>query len=131
MCIFRRSPAHEHVSAQIHFGFFQLRNTLHMNPADARAMVYEMIPDFQSMGRFKARINHLWLNRFPGKLEEGEAAEAWKSRTDCLLIFHAVFKQSAPGAEVDGSPVHGRVGITTVSGDKIGQGIIGEHFGKV
>ncbi len=51
-----------------------------MNPADAGTMVSEMIPDFQSMGRFKALgINHLWLNRIPGKLEEGEAGEAWKS----------------------------------------------------
>jgi len=77
MCFFGRSPDDEHVSAQVHFGFFQLRNTLHMNPADAGAMVSEMIPDFQSMGRFKARINHLWLNRIPGKLEEGETGEAW------------------------------------------------------
>ena len=46
-------------------------------------------------------------------------------------MFHAVFKQSAPGAEVDGGPVHGRVGTSTVSGNIIGQGIIGEHFGKV
>ena len=67
-----------HVSVQVHFGFFQLRNTLHMNPADAETIVSEMIPDFQSMGRFKALgINHLWLNRIPGKLEEGETGEAW------------------------------------------------------
>ena len=46
-------------------------------------------------------------------------------------MFHAVFKQSAPGAEVDGRPVHRRVGTSAVSCDKIGQGIIGEHFGKV
>ena len=53
-------------------------NTLQMNPADAGAMVSEMIPDFQSTGRFKALgINHLWLNRFPGKLEEGETGEVW------------------------------------------------------
>ena len=103
-----------------------------MNPADAGTMVSEMIPDFQSMGRFKALgINHLWLNRFPGKLEEGETGEAWKSLTDCLLMFHAVFKQSAPGAEVDGGPFHRLVGTSAVSGDKIGQGNIGEHFGKV
>ena len=102
-----------------------------MNPADAGTMVSEMIPDFLSIGRFKVRINHLWLNRFPGKLEEGETGEAWNLSTDCLLMFHAVFKQSAPGAEVDGGPVHRRVGTTTVSGKIIGQGIIGEHFGKV
>ena len=77
MCIFGRSPDDEHVSGQFHFGFFQLRNTLHMNPADAGAMVSEMIPDFQSTGRFKSRINHLRLIRFPGKLEEGETGEAW------------------------------------------------------
>ena len=47
------------------------------------------------------------------------------------MMFHAVFKQSAPGAEVDERPVHRREGTTTVSGDKIGLGIIGEHFGKV
>jgi len=47
-----------------------------MNPADAGAMVSEMIPDFQSTGRFKARINHLWLNRIPGKREEGKTGEA-------------------------------------------------------
>ena len=102
-----------------------------MNPVDAGTMVSEMIPDFQSTGRFKARINHLWLNRIPGKLEEGETGEAWNPLTDCLLMFHAVFKQSAPGAEVDGGPVHRREGTSTFSGDKIGQGIIGEHFGKV
>ena len=78
MCIFGRSPDDEHVSAQVYFGFFQLRNTLHMNPADVGAMVSEMIPDFQTMGRFKALgINHLRLIRIPGKLEEGETDEAW------------------------------------------------------
>ena len=78
MCFFGRSPDHEHVSTKVQFGFFQLRNTLHMNAADAGAMVSEMIPDFQSKGRFRALgINHLWLNRFPGKLEEGETGEAW------------------------------------------------------
>ena len=46
-------------------------------------------------------------------------------------MFHAVFKQSALGAEVDGGPVHRRVGTSAVSGNIIGQGIIGEHFGKV
>ena len=46
-------------------------------------------------------------------------------------MFHAVFKQSAPGAEVDGGPVHRRVGTSAVSGNIIGQCIIGEHFGKV
>ena len=46
VCIFGRSPDDEHVSVQVHLGFFQLRNTLHMNPADAGAMVSEMIPDF-------------------------------------------------------------------------------------
>ena len=102
-----------------------------MNPADAGAMVSEMISDFQSMGRVKARINHLWLNRIPGKLEEGETSGAWNPLMDCLLMFNAVFKQSAPGAKIDGRPVHGRVGTTMVSDDKIGQGIIGEHFGKV
>ena len=48
-----------------------------MNPANAGAMVSEMIPDIQSTGRFKARFNHLRLIRFPGKLEEGETGEAW------------------------------------------------------
>ena len=48
-----------------------------MNPADPGTMVSEMIPDFQSKGRFKAGINHLWLNKIPGKLEEGETGEAW------------------------------------------------------
>ena len=49
-----------------------------MNPADPGTMVSEMIPDFQSMGRFKALgINHLWLIKIPGKLEEGETGEAW------------------------------------------------------
>ena len=49
-----------------------------MNLADAGTMVSEMIPVFQSMGKFKALgINHLWLYRFPGKLEEGETGEAW------------------------------------------------------
>ena len=46
-------------------------------------------------------------------------------------MFHAVFKQSALGAEVNGGPIHRREGTTTVYGDKLGQGIIGEHFGKV
>ena len=89
-----------------------------MNPADAGAMVSEMIPDFQSTGRFKVRINQLWLNRIPGKLEEGETGEAWNSLSDCMLIFNDVFKQSASGAEVDGGLVHGLLGTTTVSCDK-------------